>query len=80
MDNYPWYIWTVILKEKYTQLQFHLTIKDEGLNNMNTNTEKEFLKSVIYNRKSHVYIWYFVASWACEVTVILIQEASSSLL
>ena len=26
-------------------------------------------KSTIYNRNSYVYIWYFVASCACEVTV-----------
>ena len=25
--------------------------------------EKDFLKSVIYNRNSYVYIWYLVASW-----------------
>ena len=42
--------------------------------------EKEFLKSVIKNRNSHVNIWYFVASWACEVTVILTQKSSSLLL
>ena len=29
--------------------------------------EKEFLKGVIYNINSYVYIWYLVASWACEV-------------
>ena len=34
--------------------------------------EKEFLKSVINNRNSVVYIWLF--GWACEVTVILIQK------
>ena len=33
--------------------------------------EKEFLKSVIDNRNSVVYIWFLVASWGCEVTVIL---------
>ena len=33
--------------------------------------ENTFLKCVIYNRNSDVYIWYLVASWACEVTVIL---------
>ena len=42
--------------------------------------EKEFLKSVIYNRNSYVFIWYLVASWACEVTVILTQKVSSVLL
>ena len=36
--------------------------------------EKEFLESVIYNRKSDVYIWYVVASWACEVTLFLKQN------
>ena len=36
--------------------------------------EKEFLKGAIYNRNSYVYIWYLVASWACEVTVILTQK------
>ena len=36
--------------------------------------EKEFLKCVIYNRNGDVYIWYMVASWACEVTVILTQK------
>ena len=36
--------------------------------------EKEFLKSVIYNRNSHMYIWYLVASLACEVTLILTQK------
>ena len=35
--------------------------------------EKEFFKSVIYNRNSYVYIWYLVASWAFEVTLILKQ-------
>ena len=37
--------------------------------------EKEFLKSVIYNRNGYMYIWYLVAtrSWACEVIVILTQ-------
>ena len=35
--------------------------------------EKEFFKSVLYNRNSDVYIQYMVASWACEVTVILTQ-------
>ena len=36
--------------------------------------EKVFLKSVIYNRNSYVYIWYLVASWACAVIVILAQK------
>ena len=36
--------------------------------------EIEFLKYVIYNRNSGVYIWYLDASWACEVTVILKQK------
>ena len=35
--------------------------------------EKEFLKSAIYSRNSYVYMWYLVASWACEVTLILTQ-------
>ena len=35
---------------------------------------KEFLESVIYNRNSYVYISYLVASWACEVIVILTQK------
>ena len=46
--------------------------------------EKDFLKrSVINNRNSDVYIWYMVASWACEVTLILTkkkEEAFSLLL
>ena len=36
--------------------------------------ENTFLKCVIYNRNSDVYIWYLVASCACEVTVILTQK------
>ena len=36
--------------------------------------EKDFLKYVIYNRNSDVYILYLVASWAIEVTVILTQK------
>ena len=35
--------------------------------------EKDFFKYVIYNRNSDVYIKYMVASWACDVTVILTQ-------
>ena len=40
-------------------------------NNMNMHAGK----SVIYNKNSYVYIRYFVASWACEITEILTQEA-----
>ena len=40
--------------------------------------EKEFLKSVIYNRHSYVYIWYLVASWACEVIVCLFVKEIKS--
>ena len=35
--------------------------------------EKEFLKCVIFNRNSDEYIWYMVATYACEVTLILTQ-------
>ena len=45
---------------------------------MNTIARNIFFKSVIYNRKSDVYIWYFVASWACEVIVILPQNTHPS--
>ena len=38
---------------------------------MNTYAGRRIFKSVIYNRNSHVY---FVASWACEVTLILKQK------
>ena len=36
--------------------------------------EKEYLKCVKYNRNGDVYIWYTVASWAFEVTLILKQK------
>ena len=36
--------------------------------------QKEFFKSAIYNRNKQVYVWHMVASWACEVTVILTQN------
>ena len=39
--------------------------------------EKEFLKSVKYNRNSYVYIWYLVASWACEAIRNLTQKRLS---
>ena len=42
--------------------------------------EKQFLKSVMYNRNNDVYIRYMNAIWVCEVTLILTQEASSLLL
>ena len=65
-------IWNVI-KEKYTK--FHLTVKIKDHTIWTRMQEKEFLKSVIYNRNSHVYIWYFVPCWACcEVTVILTKR------
>ena len=37
--------------------------------------KKIFLKSVLYNTHSLVYIWYLVASCACEVTLILTQKS-----
>ena len=46
---------------------------NEGLNNIKTGVKKEFLKGVLYNRNSDVYIWYMVASWVREVTVIFTQ-------
>ena len=58
-----------VSKEKYTQ--FHLAVKMKDKTIWTHMREKEFLKSVICNRKRDVYIWYLVASWACEVTVIL---------
>ena len=36
--------------------------------------EKDSLKRIIYNRNSDVYFWHMFASWACEVTLILIQK------
>ena len=60
------------LKEKYSQ--FHLTVKMKDKPIITGMREKELLKSVIYNRNSDVYIWYLVAIWACEVTVILTQK------
>ena len=41
---------------------------------MNTNARKSIFKSVINNRNSYVYMWYLVASWACDVIVILTQK------
>ena len=60
------------LKEKYTL--FHLTVKMKDKRIITDMCEKEFLKCVIYNRNSDVYIWCLVASWAYEVTVILTQK------
>ena len=42
--------------------------------------EKQIFRSLIYNRNSYVYIWYLVASWACEVTLILTQKRLHQLL
>ena len=42
--------------------------------------EKEFIKCVVNNRNSDVYIWYMVSTWACEVTNPHTKEASSVLL
>ena len=39
--------------------------------------EKEFLKSIVCIRNRDAYILYIVASWACEVTVILTQKRLS---
>ena len=41
---------------------------------MNTYAGKIFFKVSYTTKNSNVYIWYFVASWACEVTVILTQK------
>ena len=60
------------LKEKYTQ--FHLTVKMKDKAIITGVREKEYLQYVIYNRNSDVYIWYLVASWACEVTLIPTQK------
>ena len=35
--------------------------------------EKEFLKVSYATETTMLYIWYMVASWACDVTVILKQ-------
>ena len=53
--------------------QFHLTVKMNNLTILTSLREKYCFKCVIYNRNSDVYIKYMVASWACEVTVILTQ-------
>ena len=36
--------------------------------------KKEFYKSVKYNRKCQVNIWYMVAREACDVDIILTQK------
>ena len=62
------------LKEKYTQ--FHLTFKMKVKPIITGMLEKIFLRYVIYYRNSDVYqyVWYLIASMACEVIVILTQR------
>ena len=40
----------------------------------NNDDRHSLIASVINNRNSYVYIWYLVASWACEVIVIFTQK------
>ena len=70
-DKKIWIVTAIYLKGKYTQ--FHLTVK---MKDETKCVKREFLKSSLYNRNRDVYniIWYTVASWACEVTVILTQK------
>ena len=46
---------------------------NERLNKLNTRVKNIFIKCHIQQKKD-VYIWYMVASWACEVTLILTQK------
>ena len=38
--------------------------------------QKLFFKSAIHKRKSQVYIWYIVVTWAYEVTEILTERST----
>ena len=58
------------LKEKYTQ--FHLAVKMKDITIWTHMCENEF-KKVSYITETVMYIWYLVASWTYEVTVILTQ-------